>query len=77
MIQRFSVQNPNSPRGQEPHPPHGDHPPHSEIDSSVQIGPYAVIGEDVSIGRETRIGPHSVIEFAEIGSACQIYSTLS
>lgn len=48
--------------------------PSAEIADSVEIGPYTVIGEEVKIGAKTKIGSHAVIEFAEIGSACQIHS---
>lgn len=48
--------------------------PSAEIAESVEIGPYTVIGEEVKIGPQTRIGSHTVIEFAEIGSGCQIHS---
>ncbi|OGR51120.1 MAG: acyl-[acyl-carrier-protein]--UDP-N-acetylglucosamine O-acyltransferase [Elusimicrobia bacterium RIFCSPLOWO2_02_FULL_39_32] len=48
--------------------------PHAQIGESVEIGPYAVIGEDVKIGSQTHVGPHAVIEFAEIGSSCQIHA---
>lgn len=48
--------------------------PNAQVADSVKIGPYTVIGEDVKIGPQTQIGSHAVIEFAEIGSACQIYS---
>lgn len=48
--------------------------PTAEIADSVEIGPYAVIGEEVKIGHQSKIGAHAVIEFAEIGSACQIHS---
>lgn len=46
----------------------------AQIAKNVMIGPYAIIGENVKIGPGTRIGSHAVIEFAEIGSACQIFS---
>lgn len=48
--------------------------PSAEIADSVEIGPYTVIGENVRVGPQTRIGSHAVIEFAEIGSSCQIHS---
>ncbi len=47
--------------------------PSAEIAESAEIGPYTVIGEDVRIGPQTRIGAHSVVEFAEIGTGCQIH----
>ncbi len=46
----------------------------AHIAKNVMIGPYAIVGENVKIGPGTRIGSHAVIEFAEIGSACQIFS---
>ncbi len=44
------------------------------IGKDVQIGPYAVIGENVSIGDATIIGAHAVLEYADIGKGCKIFS---
>src|SRR5437879_2588958 len=74
-MKNFSIEEPDAPESEKIliHPTAVVH--HSaEIDGSVQIGPYSVIGEGVRIGPQTRIGSHAVIEFAEIGSACQIHS---
>ncbi len=48
--------------------------PTAELAETVEVGPYTVIGEGVKIGDQTKIGAHAVIEFAEIGSSCQIHS---
>lgn len=48
--------------------------PTAQIAQDVMIGPYTIIGENVRIGAGTRVASHSVIEFADIGSACQIFS---
>ncbi|OGR91639.1 MAG: acyl-[acyl-carrier-protein]--UDP-N-acetylglucosamine O-acyltransferase, partial [Elusimicrobia bacterium RIFCSPLOWO2_01_FULL_59_12] len=40
----------------------------------VDIGPYAVIGEEVILHPRVRVGPHAVVEFAEVGEACQIHA---
>ena len=47
--------------------------PTAQISASVEIGPYAVIGENVVIKEQSKIASHAVIEYAEIGSACQIF----
>ena len=47
------------------------------IGKDVQIGPYAIIGEDVVIGEGTSIGAHAVIEYAQIGKNCKIFSHAS
>lgn len=44
------------------------------IGKNVQIGPYAIIGENVVIGDDTIISSHAVIECAEIGKNCKIFS---
>ncbi len=46
----------------------------AQIAKNVMIGPYAIIGENVKVGPGTRIGSHAVVEFADIGSSCQIFS---
>ncbi len=48
--------------------------PSAQIHESVQIGPYAVIGAETKIGAETQIGAHAVIEHAEVGASCRIFS---
>jgi UDP-N-acetylglucosamine acyltransferase len=48
--------------------------PTAQIGEKVEIGPYAVIGEDVVLHPRVRIGPHAVVEFAEVGEACQIHA---
>ena len=47
----------------------------AEIDKDVEIGPYAIIGKDVKIQSGTQIGAFTVIEYAEIGKNCKIYSS--
>ena len=75
MIRRFEVHSSQNPEDGKPpvHPTAVIHPS-AEIDPSAEIGPYAVIGEDVKIGAQTRVGSHAVLEFAHIGSSCQIHS---
>jgi UDP-N-acetylglucosamine acyltransferase len=46
----------------------------AKIDASATIGPYAVIGEDVILHANVSVGPHSIVEFAEVGEGCQIFS---
>jgi len=48
--------------------------PSAQIAEGVDIGPYAVIGEDVVLHPRVRVGPHAVVEFAEVGEACQIHA---
>lgn len=48
--------------------------PTAKIGNGVEIGPYAVIGEDVILHPRVRVGPHAVIEYAEVGEACQIHA---
>jgi UDP-N-acetylglucosamine acyltransferase len=48
--------------------------PSARIGANVEIGPYAVIGEDVILEPRVRVGPHAVVEFAEVGEACQIHA---
>jgi len=47
----------------------------AEIDRDVEIGPYVVIGKNTKIKDGTRIGSHSVVECAEIGKNCRIFSS--
>jgi len=47
----------------------------AEIEKDVEIGPYAVIGRNTKIKSGTTIGSHSVIECAEIGGNCRIFSS--
>ncbi len=71
---RFTVESPD--RGSDKvlvHPTAVIHPS-AQIHPSVEIGPYAVIGPDTKIGPETSIGAHAVIEYAEIGASCKIFS---
>ncbi|MBI2915320.1 MAG: acyl-ACP--UDP-N-acetylglucosamine O-acyltransferase [Elusimicrobia bacterium] len=74
-MQSFSIQEPDKPESSKIriHPTAVVHPT-ARLDETAEIGPYAVIGEGVQVGPQTRIGPHAVIEWAEIGSACQIYA---
>lgn len=44
------------------------------IDENVEIGPYTVIGEDTIIRSGTKIYGQSFIEYADIGSNCNIFS---
>ena len=48
--------------------------PSAQIADGVDIGPYAVIGEGVTLHPRVRIGPHTVVEFAEVGEACQLHA---
>lgn len=48
--------------------------PSAEISNNAEVGHYSIIGQNVRIGHQTRIGSHAVIEFADIGNNCQIYS---
>ena len=48
--------------------------PTAKISKNVEIGPYAIIGENTVIGTGTRIGPHAIVECAEIGDNCVIFS---
>lgn len=44
------------------------------IGQNVEIGPYAVIGKDVSIGDGTIINSGVVVECADIGKNCKLFS---
>jgi UDP-N-acetylglucosamine acyltransferase len=46
----------------------------AQIADDVAIGPYAVIGENVTIKNGVTIGSHAVVECAEIGEGCRIFS---
>ena len=46
----------------------------AKIDPTVQIGPYAVIGEGTVLGPRVTVGPHAVVEFADVGEGCRIFS---
>jgi UDP-N-acetylglucosamine acyltransferase len=48
--------------------------PDARIAKDVAIGPYTVIGESVILKEGTSIGSHTVIECAEIGENCRIFS---
>jgi UDP-N-acetylglucosamine acyltransferase len=48
--------------------------PKAAIGKDVVIGPYAVIGEGAVIGDGVRIESHAVIENADIGEKCHIFS---
>ncbi|OGR83725.1 MAG: acyl-[acyl-carrier-protein]--UDP-N-acetylglucosamine O-acyltransferase [Elusimicrobia bacterium RIFCSPLOWO2_01_FULL_54_10] len=48
--------------------------PTARIHESAQVGPFAIIGPDCKIGANTQIGSHCVIEFADIGASCKIFS---
>jgi UDP-N-acetylglucosamine acyltransferase len=48
--------------------------PSAQIADGVDIGPFAVIGEEVTLHPRVRVGPHAVVEFAEVGEACQIHA---
>ena len=47
----------------------------ANLGNNVEIGPYAVIKKNVTIGDRTVIHSHAVIECADIGSDCQIFSS--
>ena len=46
----------------------------SQLAPDVEVGPYAIIGEKCIIGPGTKIGSHAVVECAEIGENCTIFS---
>ena len=48
--------------------------PSAKISKNVEIGPYAIIGENTVIGSGTKVGPHAILECAEIGENCVIFS---
>ena len=48
--------------------------PSAKIAKDVEIGPYSIIGENAVIGKGTKIGAHAVVEYAEIGEGCNIFS---
>ncbi|MBN1385320.1 MAG: acyl-ACP--UDP-N-acetylglucosamine O-acyltransferase [Elusimicrobia bacterium] len=47
----------------------------AEIDKNVDIGPYVIIGKETKLKGGTHIGAFSVIEHAEIGKNCKIFSS--
>lgn len=47
----------------------------AEIDKNVEIGPYVVIGKETKLKSGTRVDAFSVIEYAEIGKNCKIFSS--
>ena len=47
----------------------------AEIDKDVEIGPYVIIGKNTKIKSGTKIGASTVIEYAEIGKNCRIFSS--
>ncbi|PIU83860.1 MAG: acyl-[acyl-carrier-protein]--UDP-N-acetylglucosamine O-acyltransferase [Elusimicrobia bacterium CG06_land_8_20_14_3_00_38_11] len=47
----------------------------AEIEKDVEVGPYTVIGKNVCIKSGTKIGAFTVIEYAEIGKNCKIFSS--
>ena len=47
----------------------------AEIDKDVEIGPHAIVGKNVIIKSGTKIGAFSVIEHAEVGKNCRIFSS--
>ena len=47
----------------------------AEIDKDVEIGPYVIIGKETKLKSGTQIGAFSVIEHAEIGKNCKIFSS--
>jgi UDP-N-acetylglucosamine acyltransferase len=48
--------------------------PTAQIAPDAEIGPYAIIGPDVHIGSRVTVGSHAVIEYADIGDGCSIFS---
>ncbi|MFH1368270.1 MAG: acyl-ACP--UDP-N-acetylglucosamine O-acyltransferase [Elusimicrobiota bacterium] len=46
----------------------------AKIAENAEIGPYAIIGENTVIAPGSKIGSHALLEFAEIGENCSIYS---
>jgi UDP-N-acetylglucosamine acyltransferase len=47
------------------------------IEENVEIGPYTIIGSHTVIRSGTRIHEHAVVEYAEIGNNCEIFSFAS
>jgi UDP-N-acetylglucosamine acyltransferase len=47
------------------------------IEENVEIGPYTVIGSETVIKSGTKIHGQAVIEYAEIGSNCEIFNFAS
>lgn len=48
--------------------------PSARIADSAEVGPYAIIGENTVLAAGTKVGAHSIVEFAEIGENCIIFS---
>jgi UDP-N-acetylglucosamine acyltransferase len=48
--------------------------PTAKIAGTVEVGPYAIIGENTIIGERTSVGAHAIVEYAEIGTGCKIFS---
>jgi UDP-N-acetylglucosamine acyltransferase len=48
--------------------------PDAKIAPDAEIGPYTVIGENTIIRSGVKIGSHAMVEFAEIGENCKIFS---
>lgn len=46
----------------------------AKIDPTAHVGPYAIIGEESVLGPRVSVGPHAVVEFADVGEACTIFS---
>lgn len=46
----------------------------AKIASDVEIGPYVIIGKNVDIKKGTKIDSHAVVECADIGEDCHIFS---
>lgn len=46
----------------------------AQIAKDAEIGPYAIIGENTIIGAGTKVYAHAVVECAEIGENCTIFS---
>jgi len=47
--------------------------PETRLEKNVTVGPYAVIGPKVTLRHGASIGAHAIVEYAEVGSRCQIY----
>lgn len=46
----------------------------AQLGVDVEIGPYSIIGKNIKIGDRTGIGAHTVVEYADIGPDCRIFS---
>jgi UDP-N-acetylglucosamine acyltransferase len=48
--------------------------PNARIAQDAEIGPYTIVGDGAVISAGCRVGAHAVIEHAELGNNCTIFS---